>query len=636
MPIGRRAFLAQAACAAAAPSPDTVSLESNLCRLTLDASGSPASLKRGQTDLVHPHPSGSHLRISLPARPSDLVCNRPRHVRRKGSLVTVEYAFPALDVERTYELLALDRDSAALKQVITLRPRSPLREKVVVHLPGMFQLPSDGRSVFVPLQNGIGRIEAAGASAYAFRLAGGRGDEAPLAVPMISEFSGDERLTWCADPLFTTAFHLSPGDRPGEIVWEYPEKVGVVAPERREIFTVIHRGDPRRAFDAFYRTALAEIPEGPGWVHDIAMVGYDYLSRNGRGWFADIDFLESRVARADRPKILLALHGWYDYVGRYAYNPRTQTLDKEWTAFPNAKGRHVLARAEQPDRGNPFHWSKESILSLQPVKMSLADLHRRIGYARSRGFRVALYYADGLVACDGLKDVFDPSKVLRWGGWEGPETVGRSHVQNPLHPEVRTFYKGYLEALLAEFGKEVDALVWDETFHAQPGDLGSDPYPGYADRAMMDLVGDLTKMTTAAGRDLAFLASDDVGIGRGPYLAPYGLAAHGTYQDSGCNPLAWRFGLLPNFRNAIWSCSWAPTKAFNRSRYGVEVFDTAVPISNGYGEDRGVSELPAERLAPLMELFERRKRRRMEIGWIEEKGGRLLYQGRDIQSGYPA
>ena len=268
--------------------------------------------------------------------------------------------------------------------------------------------------------------------------------------------------------------------------------------------------------------------------------------------------------------------------------------------------------------------------------MSLADLHRRIRYARSRGFRVALYFADGLVSCDGLKDVFDPSKVLRWGGWEGPETVGRSHVQNPLHPEVRAFYTGYLQALLGEFGKEVNAFVWDETFYAQPGDLGSEAYPGYADRAMMTLVAELTRMTASARRELAFLASDDVGIGRGPYLAPYALAAQGTYQDSGCNPLSWRFGLLPNFRNALWSCSWAPSKAFARSRYGVETFDTAVPISNGYGEDRGVSELPAERLAPLMDLFERRKQRRMEIGWIEEKDGRQLYQGRDIQTGYPA
>ncbi len=635
MSIPRRAFLAQAACAAAAPPPGTFSIESSLCRLTLDASGAPASLKCGQTELVPPNRSGSHLRISLPG-PSELICDRPRQLRRIGRTLSVEYSFPTLDVERTYQLLSLDHASAALEQTITLKPRSPLRQNVVVHLPALFQVPSEGRRVFAPLQNGIGRVETAGANAFVFRLAGGRRDGVPLAVPMLSEFSGGQRLTWCADPRFTTAFHLSSGDRTGEIAWEYPETAGVVGPESRTIFTGIHPGDPRRAFDAFYRTALADVPEGPGWVHDIAMAGYDYLSKSGRGWFADIDFLEARVARADRPKVLLALHGWYDYVGRYAYNPRTRTLDKEWTAFPNAKGRHVLARAEQPDRGNPFHWSKESILSLQPVKMSLDDLHRRIRYARSRGFRVALYYADGLVSCDGLEDVFEPSKVLRWGGWEGPETVGRSHVQNPLHPEVRAFYKGYLEALLAEFGKEVNAFVWDETFYVQPGDLGSDPYPGYADRAMMTLVGELTRMTSAASRDLAFLASDDVGIGRGPYLAPYALAAHGTYQDSGCNPLAWRFGLLPNFRNALWSCGWAPTKAFARSRYGVETFDTAVPISNGYGEDRGVSELPVERLAPLMELFERRKQRRMEIGWIEEKDGRLQYRGRDLQRDYPA
>ena len=72
--------------------------------------------------------------------------------------------------------------------------------------------------------------------------------------------------------------------------------------------------------------------------------------------------------------------------------------------------------------------------------MSLANMHRRIYYAKDKGFRVGICYADGTSASDGLNDVFEPSKVLRWGGWEGPDTTGKTYAQNPLHPEVREFY----------------------------------------------------------------------------------------------------------------------------------------------------------------------------------------------------
>jgi hypothetical protein len=85
-----------------------------------------------------------------------------------------------------------------------------------------------------------------------------------------------------------------------------------------------------------------------------------------------------------------------------------------------------------------------------------------------------MYFADGMNAGEGLAD-FDPSCVLRWGGWQGPDSKGRSYMRNPLHPKVRAFYLDYTQALLAEFGQEVDALNWDETFHIPAGQLGTMP-----------------------------------------------------------------------------------------------------------------------------------------------------------------
>lgn len=142
-------------------------------------------------------------------------------------------------------------------------------------------------------------------------------------------------------------------------------------------------------------------------------------------------------------------------------------------------------------------------------------------------------------------------------------------------------------------------------------------------------------MTRAHRPDLAFLASDDVGVS-GKYQAPYALMAHGTYQDSACTPKGWPYGLFPNFRNTLWSCNWAPMKAFTRSEYAADVFDVAVAISNGYAEDLGVSDMRADQLKKVMDLFERRQDRRMDIAWIEDRGGAPTYKGRPVRDLGPA
>jgi hypothetical protein len=52
-------------------------------------------------------------------------------------------------------------------------------------------------------------------------------------------------------------------------------------------------------------------------------------------------------------------------------------------------------------------------------------------------------------------------------------------------------------------------------------------------------------------------------------------------------------------------------------------------VTNGSaGDDIGISELNPQQLKQVLELFEQRKRRRMDIGWVEVNNGNPTYLGR--------
>jgi hypothetical protein len=443
---------------------------------------------------------------------------------------------------------------------------------------------------WLPLKNGVGRAMANDKQAM-YRFAGAlRSDGVPLAIPMVSfvskEFS--DRVTVAMDPYYSALFS---GD---SVEWTYPESVGLEnGRESRFLAVLFHSGTPDDAMAEFYRSALADIPPGPSWLHDIAMVDYDYMSQSGRGWFKDIDALTAALPKEDRSKVLLCLHGWYDFVGRYSFNRTTKTLDREWTAFSN-----------YPNIKKDFPFSV-------PVALTLKKMHERLAYARSRGFRAALYFGDGMNAGEGLADIYAPKRVLKWGGWQGPDTKGKTYVQNPLCPEVRGFFLGYVKALLQEYGNELDALVWDETFHVPEGSLGSEARPGYADRAMMRLVKDITAEVHAfnrrAGREVAFMASDCIGVFNWVTKPPYALVADGTYQDTHCAPEAWAYGIFPNFRNVLWSCNWEPVTHWDYTEFGARNYQAAVAISNGWGDYCGFAAMSPVMKKKVLRLFDWRK-----------------------------
>jgi hypothetical protein len=57
-----------------------------------------------------------------------------------------------------------------------------------------------------------------------------------------------------------------------------------------------------------------------------------------------------------------------------------------------------------------------------------------------------------------------------------------------------------------------------------------------------------------------------------------------------------------------------------------------VPISNGAsGDDIGIGEMTAGQQKRIMELFNKRKKERMDLSWIEEEPWNPKYQGKEVE-----
>ncbi len=617
-------------------------LEMGGWHLQVTPAGEIISFTDGKTELVNRRLGDNRPQIVIGGMRA-YRCERPSSARREGPKLLFQYYFSGREnfsVNYELELGALAQGSVTLKQKVGIQAPKKIRENVKLLLPCNIQLPSENRKVFLPLKNGIGRrkriLGYESENEYVYAMAGTYEAIAKpqlLAIPMVDEYADptDLRLTHCADPYFSSYFCLPHGDKGGNFNCVYMGQVGLEK-EERTVYTGVHRGGEKGAMEVFYASSLADVKSGPDWQHEVAMVDYDYLSKNGRGWFSDIDALARLLAPEDRRKVFLALHGWYDYLGQYSFDARNELFFKEWTAFSNASDPHFQSLPDAPDNGSGLIWPKDAVKAMRPVPMSLEDMHRRIRYAKDKGLRVGIYFADGMNACDGLKEIYDPSKVLHWGGWEGPDTAGKTYTQNPLHPDVRQFYLKYTQALLDEYGKEVDGFVWDETFTVGPNELGPAAAPGYASRGMMTLAKEIAAMVAGFSTQLAFFASDDIGaFHQYEQAVPYCLVTQGTYQDSWCTPTGWSYGLFPNYRNVLWSCNWWPVQRFEYSRYGVETFNVPVPISNGFGDFAGIGDLSADQRKKILDLFNNRKQKRMQISWIEDEPRNPTYQAREVE-----
>ena len=173
-------------------------------------------------------------------------------------------------------------------------------------------------------------------------------------------------------------------------------------------------------------------------------------------------------------------------------------------------------------------------------------------------------------------------------------------MMDPSVPGLRDWYRGYLKALLDEYARDVDGFVWDETFYIRKNFISyPQGQPALADRAMMRLVSELTCLVQSyrdCNPDLVFLASD---IGQ----TSYALVAHGTYQDSGCDPQDWGPSLWANYRNCLWSCNWFPVSKLSHNEMAAQQFGLPQGVSNGWGDNCGPSRMPPELLAAVLKRF---------------------------------
>lgn len=274
------------------------------------------------------------------------------------------------------------------------------------------------------------------------------------------------------------------------------------------------------------KTVVDELPATPALE---VTLSYVLKSDDRQGWFRDIDALQNAIAVEDRGKVFLCLHGWFNHVGRYCFDPQTGQLDREWTVFSNDPNVKDFAYEFALVDGEKI---RAGFTENRPVKLTIDDIHKRIAYARLRGFRVGLYYASGVESCDALPH-YSPERALDW-----------RHVW------------------MMKLMRDVALTVQDDN--------------------------------RAHGRQLALLASDMIGAWGPPVEPPYCLAAHGTCQDSHRRPQGNGRMIFPNYRHVFWSCAWWPMKNWRPAEFGVRYDQTPVPVSNGFGDNTGFSEMIAE------------------------------------------
>ena len=444
-------------------------------------------------------------------------------------------------------------------------------------------------------------------------------DAQRLALPLIVLQMGDQDY-WLigADPELGAAFRLSIAAEAWEVVlsWRYLAAAGAHANETRRIVFRPCRS-LAEALNAWYELATPQVPPGPAWLQEIALNDYDYFSKDGRGWFADIDAACQMIEPGHRHRAIFCLHGWYDQIGRYCFDLAQRRLDESWTVFPYIHHPDLLKIENQSIAmsGGPVGYAFRNLKQYHPVQLDWAGIRERLSYAKARGFRTAFYHATGMqIAANSTAHRAEGARLdhLKTSLWQGPDLIGETCLLNPLHPETRDWMLSYTQAVLERVGDLIDALVLDEAYYIPGNALGPAACPGYAARAQMRLIRQITDLCHACRPDLAYLTADHLGTpAMEPRAVPYCLFADGIYHDSWCSPFSWGCAFLPTWRNVTWSCNWAPVSNYANIRWSVLAHDAPIAVSNGcFGDDTGLADMDAPTFRRFADLWQIKTRRR--------------------------
>jgi hypothetical protein len=403
-----------------------------------------------------------------------------------------------------------------------------------------------------------------------------------IGLDLTSQNNKDNFLSVSSDPYCGTQFYTNVNTKKNTTTIEtFTNYSGskVALSEEKHKTVLSFTNSKEQHISSFYNT-IPEIKPGPDWIKQIAMAYYDYLGDDGKAWYNDIDMMVKVFPKEYLDKIVVCMHGWYNNIGYYSYNSAKGELIDSWEAFAN------------PSKYFPRNPPKK------PVKMSKEEMHKRINYAKSKGFKVILFYAD-CTNSTGLPDYFSGQEFLypdggKHPGWEGP--CGGGTTVDITSYIVQDWFKGYMKVLLKEFGDEVDGFVWDESHYFLVGDLSyrDKENPQYADRAMMKTMGELTQIVDAYNPNLVLMEGSH-------YY--YGIVANGSFTDFEGLPV------MINYRNASWTCSWANpgirnVQTFYRTRKDIKYpYGLEIGLSNGEGTDIGPSEMDEKVLLEVRDYF---------------------------------
>lgn len=421
-----------------------------------------------------------------------------------------------------------------------------------------------------------------------------------ISIPMmVLETDQGLYLLGC-DPEFSVTFLSIPRDGLSaeiKLIWEYRAEAGIHQDESRIIF-LKKVNSLTSALDEWFLYALPDVPKGPEWIHEIALQNFDYFSKNGEGWYRDIDAFKKISKQEDRQKAVFTLHGWYDVIGRYCYDEKKKKLDDQWTIFPQI---HHPLMIERSSRGKiephiigvPFPHGFRSMQDYRPVEMDWKGIRHRLEYAKNQGLRTCLYIFTGMESVGNRKTAVDSGIALDLHDsvWAGPDLVSDTFVRNPLHPDNIEFFTSVLKALLEKVGDLVDMLMFDEMYYVGYGSMGPKACPGYADRGLMRLTKKLTQIAHDYRPDMALMCNDIIGLADNRAF-PYSLFCDGAYHDTSMFYLSWYRNRFTQWRNTVWSCNWFPITNIEWTKHAVLTHGVPVAISNGcFGDDVGLGEL---------------------------------------------
>lgn len=390
-----------------------------------------------------------------------------------------------------------------------------------------------------------------------------------LLIPLIDLFAPETeaRIALFASPERAWAV-LSNSDPRGEAGWCFRTQIAIPAGGEivEKAYLLVHAsGGPEAAWKAFHRFAHADAEPVPGWLNEVRVHYYDFLSPGAdgaRGGGFDLDaahFREFRVGLATQ-------HGYYPCMGDYIHPGR-----KQWQAMRN-----------------DLHGA---------AAMSLDLLRARVKAAREAGAKAAIYLhtaafdSAGLGAA-GLKDAIlvDSEGTPRIYPWQGPDNVGQLWHMSLAAPAWRKHLLQQAEWIMELLSP--DAIVVDETF----GGLGYDYHPdrrGPCSGAMIDFMSRLRKLVHSYGTDRAVLGSDCS-------LGSFVLWADGEAGDHAYGSLLGSefyrktpVRYLAALGDKPWlPCAWQFTGFWKYQMELARKTGAGVGVSNGWIEYTGLTALP--------------------------------------------